>query len=55
MESKLAQEAERTLVEETQRLTPEERLNAYLTHSRLMTELYRAGHDLSAYPGKQRS
>ena len=25
------------------RLTPEERLNAFLTHSRLMMELYQAG------------
>jgi hypothetical protein len=31
------------LVAANQRLSPEERLNAYLTHSRLMMELYRAG------------
>lgn len=31
------------LVEATQRLTPEERLNAFLTHNRLMVELYNAG------------
>jgi hypothetical protein len=31
------------LIEATQRLTPEERLNAFLTHNRLMVELYNAG------------
>jgi hypothetical protein len=43
MESKIAKEAERALVEATQRLSPEERLNAYLEHCRLVTELYEAG------------
>jgi hypothetical protein len=43
MESKLTKEAERDLVEATQRLSPEERLNAFLTHTRLMMELYDAG------------
>ena len=31
------------LVKATQRLTPQERLNAFLTHNRLMVELYNAG------------
>jgi hypothetical protein len=31
------------LVAANQRLSPEERLNAFLTHSRLMMELYKAG------------
>ena len=31
------------LVTATQRLSPEERLNAFLIHSRLMMELYQAG------------
>jgi hypothetical protein len=43
MESKLMKEAELALVEATQRLSPEERLNAFLTHTRLMMELYDAG------------
>ena len=43
MESKLARELDRALVEATQRLTPEERLNAFLTHCELMIELHRAG------------
>ena len=43
MESKLAKDAERALIEATQRLSPEERLNAFLAHCRLVTELYEAG------------
>jgi len=43
MKSRVAREAERALVEATQRLTPEERLNAYLAHCRLVMELYEAG------------
>jgi hypothetical protein len=31
------------LVAANQRLSPEERLNAFLTHCRLMMELYKAG------------
>jgi hypothetical protein len=37
------QEVDLGLLEATQRLTPEERLNAFLTHSRLMMKLYDAG------------
>lgn len=48
MESKLlqrqrGQEVDPGLIAATQGLTPEERLNAFLTHSRLMMELYNAG------------
>jgi hypothetical protein len=43
MESKLAKEAERALVEATQKLRPEERLNALLEHCQLVTQLYEAG------------
>jgi hypothetical protein len=43
MESKLAKEAERALIEATQKLSPEERLNAFLAHCRLVTQLYEAG------------
>jgi hypothetical protein len=46
MESRVAQEAERALVEATQRLSPEARLNAFLTHCRLLMELHRAGRKL---------
>lgn len=48
MESKLRQEkrgrdVDLGLIDANQRLTPEERLNAFLTHCRLMMELYDAG------------
>lgn len=48
MASKLFQESRAQaidlgLIKATQRLTPEERLNAFLTHNRLMVELYNAG------------
>lgn len=43
MESKVAKDAERSLIEATQRLSPEERLNAHLEHCRLLMELYEAG------------
>lgn len=48
MESKIATIAERGLVEATQRLSPEERLNAFLVHCRLVTELYEAGEKMRA-------
>lgn len=43
MESKLAIDAEHALVEATQKLSPEERLNAFLAHCQLVTQLYEAG------------
>ncbi len=46
LESKLAEEAERALVEATQRLCPEERINADLAHSRLVMQLHEAGRQL---------
>ncbi len=46
MESKLALEARQALLEETQRLAPEERLNAFLEHCQLMMALYEAGRQL---------
>ncbi len=48
MESKLAKEAERALIDATQRLSPEERVNAFLTHCRLVMELYDAGQKMRA-------
>jgi len=48
MESKLAKEAERELVEATQRMSPEQRINAYLVHCRLVMQLYEAGRKLRA-------
>jgi hypothetical protein len=42
MKSRLAKEAERALVDATQRLSPEERVSAFLEHCRLVMELYEA-------------
>jgi len=48
MESKLANEAKLALLTATRRLTPEQRLNAFLAHCQLMMELYAAGQKLRA-------
>ena len=43
MESKLANEAKLALIAAARRLTPEQRLNAFLAHCQLVMELYAAG------------
>jgi hypothetical protein len=43
MESKLAREARAALAATIQRLTPEQRLNAFLQHCQLMAALRQAG------------
>ena len=43
MESKLATESRRSLLAANQRLTPSQRLDAYVVHCRLMFDLYQAG------------
>ena len=48
MDSRLANEADRALIETARRLTPEERLNAFLVHCRLLAELYQAGERIRA-------
>jgi hypothetical protein len=48
VESKLAQQLRQELIEATQALTPEQRLEAFLEHSQLMAELYEAGRRLRA-------
>jgi hypothetical protein len=48
MESKLANEAKLALLAAARRLTPEQRLNAFLAHSQLMMELHAAGQKLRA-------
>jgi hypothetical protein len=50
MQSKLAQEARLAAIAATQRLTPEERLNAFLEHCQLMMELHEAGENLRNNP-----
>ena len=46
MRSKLAELARRELREADQRLTPEERLEAYVEHCQVMVDLYDAGQKL---------
>jgi hypothetical protein len=48
MESKLAQQARQAAIAATQRLSPEQRLNAFLEHCQLMMALYQAGRTLRA-------
>ncbi|GFE89051.1 hypothetical protein [Steroidobacter agaridevorans] len=43
LQRRLGQEIDQDLLAATQRLSPEQRLDAFLTHSRLMMELYQAG------------
>jgi hypothetical protein len=46
MESKLAKEARLALLADAWRLTPEQRLDAFLAHCQLMMELHAAGQQL---------
>jgi hypothetical protein len=55
MESKLAAEAKRSLLAANQRLTPEQRLDAFVVHCRLMMELYHAGQRIRSAPPQQGS
>ncbi|MHB8478636.1 MAG: hypothetical protein ACYDBZ_20460 [Steroidobacteraceae bacterium] len=51
-ESKLAAQAKLDLVTLTQSMTPEQRLEAFLTHSQLMMELYMAGEEIRSKSGR---
>jgi len=55
MKSKLAEQARQDLIADTQRLSPEERLNAFLEHCQLMAALYEAGRQLDAAAPPRRS
>lgn len=54
MKSKVAQQAREDLLGTMRSLTPEQRLEAFLRHSRLVTKLYRAGRQLRTEPGRSR-
>ena len=43
MDSKLARQQKEAVFRAVRQLTPEQRLNAFLTHCRLVTGLYQAG------------
>jgi hypothetical protein len=55
MESKLAREAERQLVDATQKMSPQERLNAMLEHCRLVAKLYEAGEEIRSRPSLRKT
>jgi hypothetical protein len=55
MRSKLAEYLKQSLLESNQRLTPEQRLEAFLVHSRLVMELHRAGREARATLSRRRS
>ena len=50
MESKLARQLQDDLIAAIGRLSPEDRLSAFLAHCRLVTELYEAGRRQRARP-----
>ncbi|MGO9945816.1 MAG: hypothetical protein ACLPWG_03070 [Steroidobacteraceae bacterium] len=50
MESKLALQAKAALLAATQRMSPEQRLDAFLMHCQLMMELRLAGQRIQAAP-----
>jgi len=55
MESKIATAAERAVIEATQRLVPEERLDAFLVHCRLIMDIHSAGQQARTQPPRPRS
>jgi hypothetical protein len=55
MRSKLAESLKRSLLESNQRLTPEQRLEAFLVHCRLIAELHRAGREAQSRPAPSRT
>jgi hypothetical protein len=48
MESRVAQQSREALLETMRRMTPEERLNAFLEHCQWVMELYHAGQEQRA-------
>lgn len=53
MESKIAQQAREDLIAGTRSLTPEQRLQAFLRHCRLVMKLYRAGQQVRTGAGRR--
>jgi hypothetical protein len=48
MESRVAQQSREALLETMRRMSPEERLNAFLEHCQRIMELYHAGQEQRA-------
>jgi hypothetical protein len=55
MESKVAKEARLALLADARRLTPEQRLNAFLAHCQLMMELHATGQKIRSSRKKLRT
>ena len=55
VESKVAKEARLALLADARRLTPEQRLNAFLTHCQLVMQLHVAGQKIRSVPKRQRT
>jgi hypothetical protein len=47
MKSRLAEQARQERLEQERRMTPEQRLQAFMHHSQLITQLYQAGRAVS--------
>ncbi len=43
MKSKIMSDTQKELINHCRQMTPEQRLEAFVTHSRLMTEIYLSG------------
>jgi hypothetical protein len=52
MESKLSKQLETELIAAMRRLSPEQKLNAFLTHCQLMMELYQVGQRIRSESSK---
>jgi hypothetical protein len=52
MQSKLAAQSKRSMLAANQRLTPGQRLDAYLIHCRLMLDLLHAGRRVRGRPAR---
>jgi hypothetical protein len=55
MKSKLAEASKGSLVAQSRRLTPAQRLEAFLVHSRLIVDLQRSGKQRRGQLSRQRS
>lgn len=49
MRSKISESQHQDMIERCRRMTPEERLNAFLNHSQLMMQIHQAGNDFRAH------
>jgi hypothetical protein len=55
MESRLAKRLEEDLIAAMRRLSPEQKLNAFLAHCQLVMELFQAGQQIRSKSSKSKS